>query len=135
MAPRCSQRQATHTSGHTPVVHHNNNNPTIHIPTVQPVHRTPLFQSVPGTDRLARTPSNSPSEGQHFGKPNEPPSSVLDPAAPEFVPFALQATSFDDKDNLLENADFQEHGTRIEQLVEDQQLMLMVMLGILGQAM
>ena len=95
---------------HTP-----NTNPRQSIP--QPKNEIPVSH-----ESRVPPPAEALGDVQHPEQSGQHTPSSLNPAAPEFVPFALRASTFDVDDDLLDDAEAQDFGTRIEHMVHDQQL-------------
>ena len=116
MAPPYSKRQAKHI--HTPIVHHTptttstNSEPTGQAQTQVPVHRQLQDPGSPEPVNVIKHPE----------QPTQPPPRALNPEASDFIPFALQSTTFDADDDHLDDAEAQDFVTRVEHMVEDQQL-------------
>ena len=118
MAPPSRKRQAKHTIN-TPFVHPvTTNNNFLESDARQPPS-TPEFRQQPA-------PQPCPPEVTRVVQPPEQPTQssreALNPAAPEFIPFALRTSTYDCNENQLDDADFEEHGERLEQMVIDEQL-------------
>ena len=73
-------------------------------------------------DRRSQQEAESASDIQHPCQSSQPVTSTLSSDAQEFIPFALQSATFDADDDYLEHAEAQDFATRVEHLVEDQQL-------------
>ena len=117
MAPPSRQRQAQHPPN-TPVMHptSHNHNKSKGNPSQQPnasIQQQP--DSVPAPSEVS--PSVQPTE-----QPAQSSTRRLNPAAAEFVPFALRGPTFDENENLLEDADPAEFGRRVDHLVVEEQL-------------